>query len=31
VASPSCAFLELKVEVYQVVRRFQEAVDVRVG
>ena len=31
VASPSCAFLQLAVEVYQVVRRFQEAVEVQVG
>jgi hypothetical protein len=30
VASPSCALLQLTVEVYQVVRRFQEAVEVRV-
>ena len=31
VASPSCALLQLAVEVYQVVRRFQEAVEVQVG
>jgi hypothetical protein len=31
VASPSCALLQLTVEVYQVVRRFQEAVEVQVG
>lgn len=31
VASPSCALLQLKVEVYQVVRRFQDAVEVQVG
>jgi hypothetical protein len=31
VASPSCALLQLTVGVYQVVRRFQEAVEVRVG
>ena len=31
VSSPSCALLQLTVEVYQVVRRFQEAVEVQVG
>jgi hypothetical protein len=31
VSSPSCALLQLEVEVYQVVRRFQEAVEVQVG
>ena len=31
VASPTCALLQLTVGVYQVVRRFQEAVEVRVG
>ena len=31
VASPGCALLQLTVEVYQVVRRFQEAVEVQVG
>jgi uncharacterized protein YhbP (UPF0306 family) len=30
-ASPSCAFLQLAVEVYQVVRRFQEVAEIRVG
>ena len=31
VASPSCALLELAVEKYQVVRRFQEVVELQVG
>jgi uncharacterized pyridoxamine 5'-phosphate oxidase family protein len=31
VASPSCALLQLSVKTYQVVTRFQEAVQVRVG
>jgi uncharacterized protein YhbP (UPF0306 family) len=31
VASPSCALLELAIEVYQVVRKFQQAVEVGVG
>ncbi len=31
VASPSCALLQLTVGVYQVVRRFQEAVELQVG
>jgi nitroimidazol reductase NimA-like FMN-containing flavoprotein (pyridoxamine 5'-phosphate oxidase superfamily) len=30
-ASPGCALLQLEVEAFQVVRRFQEAVQVRVG
>jgi len=31
VASPSCALLQLAVGVYQVVRRFQEVVEVQIG
>ena len=31
VASPSCALFQLGVDVFQVVRKFQEAVEVRVG
>jgi nitroimidazol reductase NimA-like FMN-containing flavoprotein (pyridoxamine 5'-phosphate oxidase superfamily) len=31
VASPTCALLQLAVEVYQVVRKFQESVEVRVA
>lgn len=31
VASPSCALLQLAVEKYQVVRRFQEVVELQVG
>jgi hypothetical protein len=31
VSSPSCALLQLAVGVYQVVRRFQEVVEVEVG
>jgi nitroimidazol reductase NimA-like FMN-containing flavoprotein (pyridoxamine 5'-phosphate oxidase superfamily) len=30
VSLPSCAFLQLTVEAYQVVRKFREAVEVRV-
>ena len=31
VSSPSCALLQLAVEVYQVVRKFQQAVEIRVA
>lgn len=31
VVSPSCALLQLAVEVYQVVTRFQEVAEIRVG